>query len=608
MGLAASQARFLAITARKADCEFRSMQIAQNKLSITRELQAATETYQNALNATMLVWDNQEYIDDPQPLSYGILMSPSIYNNYTPYVLTDRANRVIASKSIATAAQKAGIDPNGGNIGSEEGFRAFIAALGEEGILSNYTQSSFRNVLTARVVPKTVTINGNEKAVKYYNACIPVYVDEDMNYLATYYKDFNEQEINEKPENARDEIAYFISTDTYNNVNLYRYLSGKIKPTSDLYKKIQNGSVIANPVYDYPYDPYNGYGSEPMSKNELAGLTYSQLAEKMKGKFGDSSAKSKISGYFGTNFSNAYINGSVSDVKLEDILDNNVVLLLANNSNGLLGTEDSLFRSMLNDIKKNGLGEMDANYEKMWDMAIQMTESQFKNNSIKATVSSTDEIVMDASKYNSILNYTYERGNTKTPYYAVNLSNMFKTFFTMLTILEDGYKSNYSVDTLSAKSKYVTNDPSYRFQVDADGTETNENIMKLDFYMQLYNNLCINGYKIDERVSKDDEHLEQMLKNGSYFITSLGKDGHFYQSRYNDKEHTCIQVVDDEDAIAVAEAEYNYQKIRLTAKEDRLDLEMKNLDMEISALTTEYDSVKNLIAKSIEKTFKQFEG
>ena len=57
MGLAATQARFLGITARKANCEFQSMQIAQQKLSITRELEKATAEYQSALDTTKLIWD-----------------------------------------------------------------------------------------------------------------------------------------------------------------------------------------------------------------------------------------------------------------------------------------------------------------------------------------------------------------------------------------------------------------------------------------------------------------------------------------------------------------------------------------------------------------------
>ena len=41
-------------------------------------------------------------------------------------------------------------------------------------------------------------------------------------------------------------------------------------------------------------------------------------------------------------------------------------------------------------------------------------------------------------------------------------------------------------------------------------------------------------------------------------------------------------------------------------KEQTLDLRLKNLDTEISALTTEYDTVKNTISKQIEKTFKRY--
>ena len=47
MGLAASQARFLGITARKTSCEYKSTEIAQQKLEITNQLLAAqTKTKQ----------------------------------------------------------------------------------------------------------------------------------------------------------------------------------------------------------------------------------------------------------------------------------------------------------------------------------------------------------------------------------------------------------------------------------------------------------------------------------------------------------------------------------------------------------------------------------
>ena len=87
MGLAASQARFLAITSRKMNCEFQSMQIAQDKLSVTRDLQSAATKYQNAMNATKLVWDTDT--DEVYDLSYNLLMTPSALNDYNPYLITD---------------------------------------------------------------------------------------------------------------------------------------------------------------------------------------------------------------------------------------------------------------------------------------------------------------------------------------------------------------------------------------------------------------------------------------------------------------------------------------------------------------------------------------
>ena len=106
MGLAASQARFLAITARKNNCELQSMQIAQEKLSITREQQEAAQEYQNSLSATKLVWDTVD--DDVYDLSYDVLMKPSALNEYDPYLITDTQGKLVLSTSMFNAAVAAG--------------------------------------------------------------------------------------------------------------------------------------------------------------------------------------------------------------------------------------------------------------------------------------------------------------------------------------------------------------------------------------------------------------------------------------------------------------------------------------------------------------------
>ena len=113
MGLAATQARFLGITARKANCEFQSMQIAQQKLSLTRELEKATQEYQSALNASKLIWDPDGSGENVYDLSYNIMMTPSAVNNFTPYMISARDGKIVLNSKMAAAAEAAGIPKEG---------------------------------------------------------------------------------------------------------------------------------------------------------------------------------------------------------------------------------------------------------------------------------------------------------------------------------------------------------------------------------------------------------------------------------------------------------------------------------------------------------------
>ena len=127
-----------------------------------------------------------------------------------------------------------------------------------------------------------------------------------------------------------------------------------------------------------------------------------------------------------------------------------------------------------------------------------------------------------------------------------------------------------------------------------------------DFYDIMYNNIIENGWREDSSIN-DTEYLEQCIKNGTYSMTSLNQlDGYYYQTRYTDTGY--MVEVSDENAIARAEAEFNAKKAELTYKEDKIDIKTKQLDAEISSLSTEYETVKNLISKSIEKTFTMFQN
>jgi hypothetical protein len=191
-------------------------------------------------------------------------------------------------------------------------------------------------------------------------------------------------------------------------------------------------------------------------------------------------------------------------------------------------------------------------------------------------------------------------------YYGISLSNMLSAFLTYFDNCLSGLNSPYVVGKTTDTSVYVTDDYAYYYIAESDeGNELNITTKSADFFDQLYNNIIEHGWREDAAI-EDAEYLEAALKDGRYSMSSLNQDGYYYQTRYNETGY--MVEVSDTDAIERAEAEFTSMKAQLTYKEDSIDLKTKKLDAEISSLSTEYDTVKNLISKSIEKTFTMFQN
>ena len=80
----------------------------------------------------------------------------------------------------------------------------------------------------------------------------------------------------------------------------------------------------------------------------------------------------------------------------------------------------------------------------------------------------------------------------------------------------------------------------------------------------------------------------------------------FYQTPYIKTGY--MKEIADNDARARAESEFTQKKAELSSMEDRLDVNLKQVDAEIAELNAEYEAVKNLISKNVEKTFQMFQG
>ena len=543
MGLAASQARFLAITSRKMNCEFQSMQIAQEKLSVTRDLQKASQEYQNSLSATKLVWDTED--NTVYDLSYDVMMTPSMANDYNPYLVTDTKGKIVLSTSMFQAAVDAGvIDAKTGDP------KAGTKTMGTDGSTNDGSRNAFLYQLGVKnqVTPETVTAVKNLGNKGYNNSGIG---GEALD--KTVANAFNTNSF----------ISYMKKAEDDSGNSIYALKVGDILSNNGGYSfgtsknELSNNQVLITK------------SGSPISESEMQKLTLGELLSgqyELTGRM-DAEAMRKLAEAFlksmGTTL--GWQNGNIGGLNVDDESDE-----------ALLQAMEFTLKCLNKDYDTSSGGKILSN--------------------------SVTNAVNQAASTNSIV-----AGSNNVS--SVSLTNMLKSFLTNFAVAIEGFDCGYYVtENDKKKSTYVTDDIGYQFLIKNDNTSIDEkDVLMADFYNQLYNNLCVNGASTDTNKQQqvtDKSYLSNALKNGQLFISSLNNDGYFYQGAYTLNGH--VAEVADDDAIAQAEAEYNVTKNKLNYKEQTLELDMKNIDTELSSLTTEYDTVKNLISKNVEKIFTMF--
>lgn len=687
MGLAASQARFLAITARKMNCEFQSMQIAQDKLSITRDMQKAAQDYQTALTKTKLVWD---YDNDVYDLSYGVMMTPSNLNEYDPYLITDTNGRIVLTENMFTAAKDAGIinedgsptnktfeGAKGEDVQTDGSRNAFLYQLGKvnhidgtvadaiKALDNGYTKSGIGGKIFDKTKANALTtsafINYMQNATykdfaKYNNTTVIALNKGDKH--EGYDILWNQDGEGHKAGNVRSKAGYALTEAM--NVKKISYTKGATLDR-DVVVKVPNAIkaegtmyVITDPTKTYDIENVDNVEKKENGTTIDAG-SYILLQKK------DSKAPFDFDIYVQTNEKLHNSSDKLYELSLDDIFkDSDGNSLLVSNSKELYkddngkgkfyvtknGSVVTKFSGItLGDIlngryeisyrnKKDSYSENDGAKDVFTQIITKMAEvlgygSAGENKGLNVDVQSDLALDQALEFTKMLLNSLYtESNNQKDPValkneaqkrnqviegdkniYSLSLTNMLKSFLTNFAVALEGFDCGYSVEKTSTKeSNYVTNDLNYYFLIKNENAMDNQTMLNADFYNMLYNQIATNGACTDStkrQMVTDNDYLQHALKNGQLFISSLHNDGYFYQTAYSMIDEHVAEVADEE-AIAQAEVEYTVTKSKLNSKEESLELQMKNLDMEISALTTEFDTVKNLISKNVEKVFTMF--
>ncbi len=143
------------------------------------------------------------------------------------------------------------------------------------------------------------------------------------------------------------------------------------------------------------------------------------------------------------------------------------------------------------------------------------------------------------------------------------------------------------------------------------GTTTNGNLkydaVQINYYKNIFNEMRTCGYTTtdDEKNFKDSNWLLNRLKSGELFLSYYSTtEKSFVGTTLDDDES--ITEKEDKSAIAVAEQEYQTSLDKIEHQEKQFDMQLNKLEAEHSALQTEYNSVKKVISKNVEKTFNTF--
>lgn len=687
MGLAASQARLLTITARLADNELRSQTVNNAKMRLATQSSQASENYVNALNNATMKFTNYALDGESQTqnLTFNALTAYSSYNNQ--YGLINSSGQLLVSETEAALFEK-----SNGNLD---------AYLQYHGL--NYETTYYEKV-------GNITNDGYIAPFNY------ITVEDMKTYFEQYNSYENSQEV-EKYENAYN--TYISSTNALENVSKTVlsdfFVSDKNTPkvtktggtyameysTNDLNKMLQdlrNAFADPNNTFAFNNPIWSNLVNKIVDPDATPQTTYLQDYNELLG-----SVTTNPDGSYNLS-SRANITQTEEDGKTVYIIDDSIKIIMSDVnttlevqstsdrvevSNIILGSLDTTINNLtatakdddgnVSEVTKYQTNGTDGN-----GLPIVESTSQMQINSVEDAQQVANEILneilkdmesslgldfakalYDTENPNAAANRAFFesqsnlklsdpiKGSTKTlqEYYNdyVNAESIyFNTVFAADSIdqvkddiangsytdadgnnVEISYRDLTNVDFvlrymeakglnpsetfLTVIKEFVVDNiideygtPKYAW-IDSTDTKNEGNAdAKAQWYTNLFNRMA-QGYKaLENGLASSPQWIEYALESG--IVTMEQVDGTYQWQGLDYKACARITEETDDAAVAKAEAEYSRAMNDIKAKDNIYDLELKNIDTEHSSLQTEYDSIKGVISKNIERTFNFYKN
>lgn len=713
MGMAASQARLLTITARLADNELRSQTINNAKMRLSTQSSQASENYINALNNATMKFSNYDVNGEAvsQNLTFNALTAYSSYN--TQYGLANASGQLLVSESEAAMFKNAG-----GNLNK------YLQAHGLE-----YTTTYFENVGAMKndAYPTPFNNISVEDLKSYYEQYSSFESSLELQNFQSSYKAFIKETANLNKAVSTALKSYLVNSpvDTLNlgldgdNItvgNTYTITSSSIEAFKNAFKgtnsnnynivKLKNEGLISETDYKSLEAKINNikYSSRTMhnadgtdttvngiqradaidlsaAEDTTAGtITYTIdgdvkiVVDKSTGKVksceyttggqtaSESETNSRTLGYAGEEKSIDDAIKKENGVSFKDFVNNlyYTETVDSETSNSFFsltgdGTEESpyqafeggivnstdtskvkefyndladdIINSIMNSVNKEKFAQIlidkagkSNELEAMGidlkayipglenvTLAQQLTNYQTAKDTFLDTIfdsESKNQVVEDLQS-NKVISYIDENGETKQV--TVTPENLTDIDFILQYLKQSNLTQSNSFNTIIKQHIVETmiennGTPKYAW-VDSNDTSNKDNAdTKAQWYTNLFKRMQ-QGYKaIENGLASSSQWMEYALESGIVTLEQVDKSYNWNSLDY--KSCTKITEETDDAAVTKAEAEYNRAMNDIEAKDNIYDIELKNIDTEHTSLQTEYDVIKGVISKNIDRTFK----
>lgn len=241
---------------------------------------------------------------------------------------------------------------------------------------------------------------------------------------------------------------------------------------------------------------------------------------------------------------------------------------------------------------------VDANYSNLVSYTKQL-DSTSTNSKYRMIKDNAGKIVMSQNELNRIASYeTNPPANPRMPD-------------------ENTYLTAMGVKTLPNNGGFDTTDASYKYYHELWRAATSGATITRDNNGAVTNVTSPGVTVIPADKVTDPDFLTSQVAHGNYglyeydvnedtkengIMTSKGA----FRGVSWDAGDDSVRADDDKHELAKAESEYNRTMADIQAKDKRFDLQLKTIDTEHQAITAEMESVKKVIDKNIERSFKIF--